>query len=239
MDARTVSTVIGLCTIAVATAAGRQTPPDLLSRIDHLVYAAPDLDRGVRDIEARLGVRAVPGGQHPGLGTRNALVALGPESYLEIFAPDPDQPPPPLPRAYGIDTLKAPKLVAWFVHDQNLDHLRADAIAKGIPLGEIKSGSRRTPDGLELTWRFTDPRKPVADGILPFFIDWGTSPHPAHSAARGASLVSLRAEHPDAVAVQRMLRELEVDLRVVRGPQPALIAVIEGARGRVELRSGQ
>jgi hypothetical protein len=239
MDARTVSTVIGLCTIAVATAAGRQTPPDLLSRIDHLVYAAPDLDRGVRDIEARLGVRAVPGGQHPGLGTRNALVALGPESYLEIFAPDPDQPPPPRPRAFEVDTLRAPRLIAWFVRGQNLEHLRTTANAKGIPVGEIRSASRRTPEGLELSWQFTDPRKPVADGIVPFFIDWGRSPHPARSAARGASLVSLRAEHPNAVTVQRMLRELEVELPVVRGPQPVLIAVIDGPRGRVELRSDE
>jgi hypothetical protein len=239
MEVRAISALVGFVAVTLGSGSGRQPPPSLPSRLDHLVYASPDLDRGVRDIETRLGVRAAPGGQHPGLGTRNALVALGPESYLEIFAPDPDQPPPPRPRAFGVDTLKAPRLVAWFVRDHDLDHLRAAAIAKGIPLGEIRSASRRTPDGLELAWRFTDPRKPVADGILPFFIDWGTSPHPALSAARGASLVSLRAQHPDAAAVQRMLRELEVDLSVARGPQPALIAVIEGARGRVELRSDE
>jgi len=84
-----------------------------------------------------LGVRAIAGGQHLGLGTRNALVALGPESYLEIFAPDPDQPPPPRPRAFGVDTLKAARLVAWFVRGQNLEHLRTAAIAKGIPVDEI------------------------------------------------------------------------------------------------------
>ena len=76
----------------------------------------------------------------------------------------------------------------------------------------------------------------MADGIIPFFINWGESPHPSHTAAKGATLVSLRAEHPDAQRVSEMLKKLGLDLAVKHGPSPALIAVIEGARGRVELR---
>jgi hypothetical protein len=76
----------------------------------------------------------------------------------------------------------------------------------------------------------------VAGGIVPFFIDWGGSPHPATTAAKGATLVSLRAEHPDARGVHRMLRHLGLDLPVKEGKRPAIIAVIEGPRGRVELR---
>ena len=56
--------------------------------VDHLVYATPDLSMGVQRIAEWLGVEPVPGGQHPGRGTRNALVALGPASYLEIVGPE-------------------------------------------------------------------------------------------------------------------------------------------------------
>jgi len=225
--------VLALLTRNVAE---QKASAQLISRVDHLVYATPDLNRGVEEIEKLLGVRPTAGGQHPRLGTRNALVALGPTTYLEILAPDPDQPPPEVPRPFGLDGLKESRLVAWFVKGRDLERLRGEAVRKGVPLGEVKSGSRRRPDGVLLSWQFTDPWAPVADGIVPLFIDWGDSDHPARTAAKGATLVSLRAEHPDVRGVRGMLRHLGLDLPVKQGQSPRLIAVIEGPRGRVELR---
>ena len=210
--------------------------PALLARVDHLVYATPDLDRGISEIEAIFGVKASPGGQHPGRGTRNALVSLGPTTYLEIFAPDPAQPFPETPRAFGLDNLKSSRLVAWYVNSEDLDKARSEAVRAGVPLGEIRSGSRRRGDGVEISWRFTDPLVLVADGIVPLFIDWGHSPHPAESAERGASLIALRAEHPDATRVRLMLQKIRINLPVDSGPAPALIAVIDCPKGRVVLR---
>jgi hypothetical protein len=208
----------------------------LLSRIDHLVYATPDLKQGVEGIEKLTGVRATPGGQHPGRGTRNALLSLGPGRYLEIIGPDPEQGTPPQERPFGIDDLKAPRLVTWAAKGTNLEQWASDARRHGVQLGEVIPGSRRRSDGVLLSWRYTDPRTIVADGIAPFFIDWGKTSHPASSAAQGATLIDLRALHPDATHVQSVLKALELDLRVQPGPTSALIATLDGPKGRVELR---
>jgi hypothetical protein len=225
-----------LAVVITGAGATQKGAAELLMRVDHLIYATPDLNRGVEEIEKLLGVRATPGGQHPGRGTRNALITMGPATYLEIIAPDPEQPPPKTPRPFGIDGLKESRLVAWAAKGDDLDRLRDEAGRKGTRLGEVISGSRRRTDGVLLSWRYTDPQTVLADGLVPFFIDWGQSPHPARTAAKGASLIALRAEHPDAQRVQRLLRELGIDLPVRAGDKPALVATIDSPRGRVELR---
>ena len=208
----------------------------LLERIDHLVYATPSLDRGIKEIEDLLGVRAAAGGQHPGRGTRNALVALGPNTYLEIIAPDPDQPTPSSPRAFGLDTLTKSRLVTWAAKTTNVDSIHDRALANDISLGRADAGSRKRPDGVLLSWRFTNSTTLVGDGIVPFFIDWGGSPHPARTAPRGATLAALRAEHPDERRIEKMLESLGLGLPVSHAEHPALVATIDGRKGRVELR---
>ena len=77
----------------------------------------------------------------------------------------------------------------------------------------------------------------LADRRVPYLIDWGASPHPAATAAKGVTLLSLRAEHPDAERVQKMLKQLGLDLVVTRGPKPALVATFDSPKGHVELKS--
>lgn len=208
----------------------------VVAKVDHLVYATPDLAAGIAAVNKLLGVRATPGGQHPGRGTRNALVSLGPDSYIEIIGPDPEQTTPPQPRPFGIDQLTAPRLVTWAAKANDLAGVSRRARTAGIALGPLADASRKRPDGVLLAWRYTDPRVVVADGVVPFFIDWGKTPHPAASAARGGTLVDLRAEHPDAEHVGAQLITLGLPLTVTRGARPALVASIETTRGRVELR---
>jgi hypothetical protein len=116
-----------LALITTGAGATQKGAAELLTKVDHLVYATPDLNRGVEEIEKILGVRATPGGQHPGRGTRNALITLGPAIYLEIIAPDPEQPHPKTPRPFGIDGLKASRLVAWAAKGGDLERLRDEA----------------------------------------------------------------------------------------------------------------
>ena len=228
--------VLFVLSFAMLSAIGHAQPAALLTRVDHLVYATPDLQLGIDAVEKQLGIKATAGGQHPGLGTRNALVALGPTSYLEIIGPDPEQPKPSGPRRFGIDDLNAPRIVRWVVKSSDLGAIADNAARAGVTLGPLASGSRRRPDGVVLAWRYTDPATVVADGLVPFFIDWGSSPHPALTAAKGATLTQLSAEHPDAPRVQKMLDALGLDLKVSPASAPAIVATIDSPRGRMELR---
>lgn len=203
--------------------------------LDHIAYAAPDLEAAVADLERRLGVRAAAGGKHRGLGTHNALLSLSDGAYFEIIAPDPDQPAPPQPRPFGLDEPGEPRIAAWCAGAPDIDERVARARAAGYDPGGVLALSRDRPDGTRVEWRFTFPTS-AGDGLVPFLIDWGHSPHPSLDAPGGCSLVSLRGEHPRPEAVLPLLQALEVELEVARGPAPALVAILETAKGRVELR---
>ncbi|GGU28071.1 VOC family protein [Lentzea flava] len=189
--------------------------------IDHLVYAAPDLDEAVTEVEERFGVRADGGGQHVGLGTHNRLLALGPRTYLEIIAPDPRQPEPELPRPFGVDGVTRPGLVAWAITCDDIEHAAAVA-----GLGEVIDGRRRTASGEVLRWRLTS--NALTGGVVPFLISWGDTPSPALSAPAGLVLESLHVEHPDPELITPRLRALGADVEVRRAPEPGLVAFISG-----------
>ncbi len=229
--------VAAVLALLVFAAPAPRAADDILARVDHLVYATPDLSLGIETAEKLFGVRATPGGQHPGEGTRNALIALGPTSYFEIIGPDPEQPKPERGRRFRIDEITAPRLTTWVAKGSDLDRFASRAAAQGVNLGAVISGSRKRPDGVVLKWRYTDPRTVLADRLIPYFIDWGSSPHPSATATKGVSLLSLRAEYPDAVQLQQMLRVLGLDLSVTRGPKAVLVATFDSPKGRVELRS--
>ena len=121
----------------------------------------------------------------------------------------------------------------------DLERFADAARQRGVTLGAVMPGSRKRPDGVELTWRYTDPAVVIEHRLIPYFIDWGSSPHPALSAAPGGKLIALRAEHPDPARVQAKLKQLGLDLPVAPGPKAALIATLEGPSGRVQLRGAE
>ena len=192
-------------------------PPQL----DHIILAGPDLNNATAYVESRLGVRLTAGGRHPAWGTRNAILPLSSSTYLEVIGP---AMPTALPQLFGIDRLTRPRLVTWAAKAVNLSDLVADARARGIELGKTLAGHRLQPDGSTIAWQSTDPFAPRASGVIPFFIEWMGDTHPAKAAPPVVRLVRLYAEHPDARAVADQLILLGIQLEVVAGKFPKLIA---------------
>src|SRR5262245_14566595 len=183
-------------------------------QIDHLIFTAPDLENGVREVETLGGVRAASGGQHLGQGTHNKLLALGPRTYLEIIAPDPAQPELSGPRPYGVDGVTRSGLVGWAIACEDIDRAHDDALAAGYDPGEGIDGHRLTPDGTMLRWRATSSAR--AAGLVLFLISWGSTAHPAATAPSGLRLESLHIEHPDPESIGRVLRALGTDVAIVK-----------------------
>ena len=202
--------------------------------LDHLVYATPDLETTCRDLEIRLGVRASAGGQHPGRGTRNALISIGPRAYLEIIGPDSLQ-PETRPVWFGIDQLTAPKLVTWAVRIGRLEAFVKE-ISPNAKVGIVRSGSRKTPEGATLSWQLTEPQLVQGVGLVPFLIEWNSRQHPADSAITGPRLVQLRIEHPEPELIRKQLNSLRLEVEIEQGSSPALVAIFEGANDLIELR---
>lgn len=205
-------------------------------RLDHLVYACRDLDPAASAAEELLGVRAVPGGRHPGKGTMNALIGLGPATYLEIVGADPDQPVPDGGRWFQVDTLDEPRLVTWCATGSSLAEVHRAALEGRVDLGDIAAGGRRRPDGTELHWQVTDPGAPREGGLIPFFIDWQDSRHPALDLPDGCAFLELTGGHPRAAALQELVEGLGLRLPLEEAPEPFLMARIRTGRGVVELR---
>lgn len=201
--------------------------------LDHLVYAAPDVDDLVASFRDRTGVEPVLGGRHVGRNTRNYLVGLGGDAYLELIGPD-----DPATRrdvtTFGIDRLAAPRIVGWVVHPDDIEARVAAARAAGYDPGEIGPLSRRTPDGTLLEWRLTKDAPNDRDGLVPRLIDWQRSPHPTTTGLPEVALVSLVGFHPEPDVVRGDLDALGVELEVRQGA-PAFELVVDAPMGRVTL----
>ena len=203
----------------------------LEATIDHLVYATPDLDTTLAEIVEQWGVTPTVGGSHDGRGTRNVLLALGGQTYLEIIGPDADQPKPADPRPFGIDDLDAPALVNWAAGVPDLDAWIEWARSRGVDPGNAANMQRTTPGGQVLQWRLTFPLSD-GDGILPFLIEW-PGETPAATSAPGLTLMELSLRHPDPAMASR-LHEYAVPVECERGDRK-LCATIFGPSGVIEL----
>jgi catechol 2,3-dioxygenase-like lactoylglutathione lyase family enzyme len=194
----------------------------VLTRIDHVMICVPDLAKGV-EIYTRLGFTVYPGGSHTGRPTHNAI-AFHDEDYLEILsirdrsAVVPGSPDASL--ALYLDQGGGFRIVAL-----QSDDLAADVAAmrgRGVDVGEMRDGGRRTLEGQELRWRaaFLGPR----DTLPIFFIQ-----HLTPLAERKAQATRLPS-HPNGVtrvervyiAVPDVAAAARTYARVLGLPVPAI-----------------
>jgi hypothetical protein len=212
-----------------------------MAEIDHIVLGARTLAEGAAYVEQHLGVKPRQGGVHAGFGTHNMLLGLGKTTYLEVIAPDPDQPTPAHPRLFDLDDpavalmLEAgPCLIGWVARTPVLDAVIARLGPRG---GEVKAMSRD-----KLSWRMAfPPQRQGMNSLIPALIQWESDSAAMHLPDSHVRLLALEAEHPEADTVRAGLAErgLETVLAVRQSPHARLLARFKRADGtEVALSSG-
>jgi catechol 2,3-dioxygenase-like lactoylglutathione lyase family enzyme len=212
--------------------------PDLVpEKLDHILLGCGDLDRGIAFVEQHLGAKAMFGGVHPGRGTQNALLSLGPRHYLEIIAPDPAQPTAKGLRLSQLQNLREPRLVEWAAHPGDLNSFAKQLQQAALPFEGPTPGSRKRPDGRLLQWQ-TLTLNDDASGLLPFFIEWSAgSPHPSADAPAGCHLIRFELATSEPGKLGKTLALLSLDVQVVKAEKPQLRARLTGPKGTLQLTS--
>jgi len=201
--------------------------------LDHILLGASDLDAGIAWVEQHTGVRAAFGGVHPGRGTRNALLALGPQRYLEIIAPDPKQPVQGL--ALQLQSMNEPRVFNWAVHTGDIASAAKEVTAAGFAINGPNDGSRARPDGRTLRWK-SFSLKDDRSGLLPFFIEWSRdSMHPSEDAPKGCTLKQFVPRSSSTQELEKLSQSLGLNVSVERAGDPGLSAIVLSLKGQVEL----
>lgn len=206
-----------------------------MAEIDHLVIGAATLDAGAAYLERHLGARPVAGGAHPGIGTHNMLLGLGPEQYIEIIAPDPAQAPPAHPRPFDLDdpalklSLEAePHLIAYVAATPAIDAVVGR-------LGASHAGEIRAMRRGDLAWRMAfPPQRQDMGNLIPPLIQWDGPRAAGRIPDSGWRLMALEAQHPDMDALRAALaaRGLAETLTLRQSPAPRLVAQLRHRDGR-------
>ncbi len=202
----------------------------LQTQIDHLVFAAPNLPEGVQYLEDQLGIQLQPGGEHPRMGTHNALLKVGSNAYLEVIAINPQAEKPGGPRWFGLDERLsdvAPSLCTWVARTNDIQ-----AAAAHAPdwFGEIVPMQRG-----ELNWLISIPAdgRLALDGICPSLIEWPVGSHPSNRLEdRGCTLLGLELYHPQAAILQELLGKIgfEGEMGIYEAERVEMRLQLKGAR---------
>jgi Glyoxalase-like domain len=130
-------------------------------RIDHVIYAARDLDATAARLESDYGLVATGGGRHEGIGTHNRTIPLG-GGYLEVLAvADPEEAAgSDLGRAVAARIETGEGLMGWAVA---VEDAAAHAERLGLELSDI---SRQG-----MTAKLAGVAESIAEPCLPFFIE--------------------------------------------------------------------
>ena len=159
--------------------------------LDHISYAAgPDgIDATIERLEDALGAEFHDGGIHPRFGTRNRILPLRNQQYVEVVEvldhPAADK------AAFGQVVRERSEQgggwMAWCVSVDDMTDVEHRIGRHAVP------GNRRRPDGFNLEWRQIGTSNTRVDPQLPYVTSWDipAAEHPSQMAVTDLELTAL------------------------------------------------
>lgn len=206
-----------------------------MRRIDHIAYAVPDLAKGCKDLEEKLGCQVIIGGRHLNNGTHNALVNLGNEIYLELLAIDQENIDIQAPRWMGVDIITEPRVTRWAIKSDDLTSELANLKKYNEGLAQSFEGSRKKQDGTILRWHMALPLPSPEIELAPFAVDWKDSIHPTKSLPDECELIGIEFKDPNPSAIHELFSTLDIERPVMQSDRPEIKLIIKSPNGIVEL----
>lgn len=208
----------------------------MLDKIDHIVYAVPDLDISIDWFREVHGLMVVNGGRHVEHGTKNALLQIGNQTYLELLTIDHSNVNAKIPRWMGIDDIEVPTITRWSIVSKDIESDAKILQRYNSKMGMLTAAQRLLPTGELLKWKMTLPLSNPIIETVPFLIDWQESEsHPCDKLIQECSLVEIKIEHPNPSSFLKLYSDLEINLKVEFHISVRINMKIKGPYGMIEL----
>lgn len=135
--------------------------------LDHILIAVEDLEKAMETYR-HMGFQVLVGGEHPTVGTHNALVALSDGCYLELIGVKKPELAQQFPFGQQVlEALARPNRLVGFALESGDYNNDVQAIRdRGLEVTKAPPGGRVRPDGQQVSWRTAHPD----NARLPFLI---------------------------------------------------------------------
>lgn len=174
--------------------------------LDHIVLAAPDLEKAMEQFEQMTGIMPTHVGPLQGLGAKTAHVGLDHNRYIEILAPDLDNPGPLgdelktleegtlAPYHYSIRSSDVSRLIEGYVYDVlgwDPDHI---AMVQALPDNSMRQWDLLTMYGHDM------------GGCAPYYVKWNDpAQHPTSCIPLNATLAACTIHAPENHDVHKLI----------------------------------
>jgi len=199
--------------------------------IDHIGLGTARLEDGIAWLAERTGVDAHIVPSEPGQWYRSAALPLGPDSSIEVLAPNPAYRRANPLRAV-LSRCQVPRILFWYVAVRDFDAFAQAAQRAGARVEGVQRIDPVEGQGAAYCRGWLGP------GFLsqrPCVIQWRRREHLVQQEARPTcSLQNFNLSHPDGQRLSRLLTRLAIPVTVKTGA-PAITFTIDTPRGPIKL----